>query len=164
MTHYSGYVAAVIAAQLGSGALREDVEELSSDVFLSLWQHRAALKTDHLRGYLGAVARNAAKGFLRKRGPVCCPAEDWLCVADEDAPRLFEQCERRQLIERLLDELAPADREIFLRYYYYGQATAAIAVQMQLNDATVRSHLLRGRKKLRSILELGGYSIEDQNF
>lgn len=164
IARYSAYVAAVIAAQLGSGALREDVEELSSDVFFALWQSREKLKTDHLRGYLAAIARNAAKGFLRKRGPVLCPAEDWLCVQDADAPRLLEQCERRQLVEQLLGELDGCDREIFLRYYYYGQSTARISAQMQLNDNTVRSHLLRGRKKLRSILQQGGYSIEDQDF
>ena len=166
ISRYGAYVAAVVTAQLGSGALREDVEELASDVFLTLWKNRTALKTERLRGWLGTVARNTARGFLRKNGaaPQVLPAEDYLCVQDEQAPRLLAQQERQALVRRLLDTLEAQDREIFLRYYYYNQTTAAIAAQMQMTDSTVRSRLLRGRKRLRELLEQGGYSLEDSDF
>lgn len=163
MTRYGAYVAAVVSAQLGQGALHEDVEELSADVFVSLWQSRQTLRTDHLRGYLGAVARNAARAFLRKSGPVVYSAEDYLLVQDEDAARLLERSEQRALIERLLGTLEPVDRELFLRRYYYGETTAAIASALAMNENTVRSRLLRGRNRLRAILEEGGYALASSN-
>ena len=46
----------------GRGA-REDVEELTADVFLALWAHAGELDPEQgLRPWLGAVARNRAMG------------------------------------------------------------------------------------------------------
>ena len=66
ITSYGTYVATVIRNQLGRFATPEDVEELSSDAFVSLWQNRSTLKTERLRGWLGATARNCARDFLHK--------------------------------------------------------------------------------------------------
>lgn len=156
----------MVSAQLGARALREDVEELSSDVFLTLWRSCDTLQTDHLRGWLGAVARNTARTFLRKTAaqPPQLSSEDSLCIQDEDAERLLAQHERKTLIARLLSSLDEQDREIFIRYYYYNQTTAAIAVQLRMTDSTVRTRLLRGRKKLREQLLQGGYHLEDFDF
>lgn len=55
---YSGYVTAVIGNQLGPCAAAEDIEELASDVFVALWRAPQPLRTEHLRGWLGKVARN----------------------------------------------------------------------------------------------------------
>ena len=40
MDRYANYVATVIQNQLGAFALREDTEELTANVFVSLWQHQ----------------------------------------------------------------------------------------------------------------------------
>lgn len=142
------------------------MEELSSDVFLALWRSCKTLQTDHLRGWLGAVARNTARAFLRKNAaqPPQLAAEDYLCIADADAERLLAQQERKALIAQLLSALETQDREIFLRYYYYNQTTAAIAAQLCMTDSAVRTRLTRGRKKLREQLLQGGYQIEDSDF
>ena len=65
---YTPYVSAVIRNQLCSFSRDEDVEELAADVFLALWNHRNRLTTEHLRGFLGTVARNRARSFLRSLG------------------------------------------------------------------------------------------------
>ena len=62
---YSAYVAAVIDYQLGDLGTKADVEELSADVFYTLWQWRNRLKTDHLRGWLGT------HGFAIEREELC---------------------------------------------------------------------------------------------
>ena len=49
----------------GRGA-REDVEELTADVFLALCAHAGELEPEQgLRPWLGAVARNKAADWLR---------------------------------------------------------------------------------------------------
>lgn len=157
---YSPYVAAVVKYQLGSFASQEDVEELSADTFEILWQKRETLKTVHLRGFLGVIARNRARDHLRKQVLPTLPLEDYLAIRDDKAQQLLEQSEQRRVIEEALQLLTAEDREIFLRYYYYNQRTEEIASQMLLNHNTVKSRLKRGREKLKLILTEGGYLYE----
>ena len=103
---YSPYVSAVIEYQLGRNAARGDVEELSADVFFTLWQWRGRLQTNRLRGWLGATARNAARDFLRKRQLHTVAAEDYLTISDESAQKLLEQAERTTMVQAALEALA----------------------------------------------------------
>ena len=48
--------------------------------------------------------------------------------------------------------LEPADREVFLRFYYYCQRIGDISREMGLNESTVKSKLRRGREKLKVFL------------
>ena len=77
MKQYSGYVAAIVC-NISQGSLSvEDVEELSADVFLSVWNHAAGLMEDRpLRPYLAQTARNTAISRLRKRGEAALPFDD----------------------------------------------------------------------------------------
>ena len=66
---YTSYVSVTVWRTLSAGgsAPREDVEEVVSDVFLSLWEHAGELHADKdLRPWLGAVARNKAIDRLRR--------------------------------------------------------------------------------------------------
>ena len=57
--------AVVVRVLAGQGA-REDVEELTADVFLALWAHAGELNPEQgLRPWLGTVARNRAADWLR---------------------------------------------------------------------------------------------------
>ena len=49
-------------------------------------------------------------------------------------------------------------REVIHLFYYEGLSTAQIAAILEQKESTVRSHLMRGREKLRSILK-EGYDI-----
>ena len=90
----------MIGNQLGSFAAGEDIEELASDVFVALWQAGRTLQTEHLRGWLGRVARNQAISFLRKQRLQLVPDEDYLLVDERDAQKLLEAQERSDLLRR----------------------------------------------------------------
>ena len=63
---YSPYVAGVLRKVLGQLGTQEDLEELSSDVFVALWQSAEGLREDSdLKLWLGVVARNRALKHLR---------------------------------------------------------------------------------------------------
>ena len=151
----------MIGNQLGSFAAGEDIEELASDVFVALWQAGRTLQTEHLRGWLGRVARNQAISFLRKQRLQLVPDEDYLLVDERDAQKLLEAKERSALLNAALAALTPEDREIFLRRYYYNQTAGQIAEALHMNPSTVRSRLLRGRQALRTELQKGDVQIED---
>ena len=158
---YGGYVSAVVGNQLGGFAAGEDLEELVSDVFVALWQAAGTLKTEHLRGWLGRVARNQAISFLRRQRLQLISDEDYLLVDDKDAQKLLEAQERSALLTAALDKLTPGDRELFLRRYYYNQTAEQIAREKDMNAGTVRSRLARGRQVLKAELQKGDMQVED---
>ena len=110
---YSGYVSAVIGNQLGPCAAAEDIEELASDVFVALWRAQQPLRTEHLRGWLGKVARNQAISFLRRQHLQLVQDEDCILVDDRDAQKLLEAKERSALLSAALAALTPEDRKFF---------------------------------------------------
>lgn len=147
---YSGYVAAVIQKSLGPLGTRQDVEELTSDAFVALWQNAEKLRDDSdLKYWLAVVARNASlkrRDSLKNEPPL---EENLLWVGEED--RALRQ-EQTMLVRRAVDSLEPVDREIFLRHYYWRQTVAQIAEDMRKNQSAVKSRLARGREKLRKVL------------
>lgn len=157
---YTRYVSTVISNQLGGFARAEDVEELTSDVFLALWQHRSDLNTSHLRGWLGATARNQARMLLRKQIDIPVSDDDMILVAGDNTSVIAERKEQSQIIRRAILALGWPDKEVFLRFYYYNQTVSEISNEMDLNVEAVKSKLRRGREKLREILEQGGYNCE----
>lgn len=163
INQYSSYVAAVARNVLGEQATREDLEEIVSDVFVSLW--RVAERLDEsrpLKSYLAAIARNAAIDRLRRLRPEEPLPEDDLLTADEAQQPETEALrhDRAQTLRRLLLDMPADDREIFVRFYYYRQCVHEIAALMQMNESTVKTRLSRGRAKLRDKLtkEVGGYA------
>ena len=161
MTRYGHYVSAVISNVLGTFATAEDTEEQSSAVFYSLWTHRAGLRTDNLRGWLAAAARNEARAFLRRRHFETVDIEDYIEVDDRRVEDNMWQSAKLTMIRNTLDVLDEASREIFIRHYYYDQTAAAIAQAMGMNVSTVKSRLQRGRERLRGELIKGGFTDED---
>lgn len=158
---YTSYVSVTVWRTLsaGSSASREDVEEVVSDVFLSLWEHAGELHADKdLRPWLGAVARNKAIDRLRRAPAPLLP------LSDTDAapqPGPYETTEQREWAERLwkaVDAMDEPDRTLFFRYYWYGDRLKDVARALKLNLSTAKSRLLRGRKALREkLMEGGGY-------
>lgn len=65
---YTPYVSVIVYNIIGSQMTREDVEEVVSDVFISLWRNAENLDINKgcIRTYIGTVARNLAKNKLRK--------------------------------------------------------------------------------------------------
>ena len=158
---YSPYVFSVLSRKLGFFQTPEDLEELASDVFFSLWRHRKLVRSAHLRGWLSKTAENRAKDFLRRQRLKTVSAEDCLSLPDHAAEALADTELRRQLVRSALDALDPENREIFRRYYFRDCTVDEIARAMSINPSTVKSRLQRGRQKLKEALTEGGISIED---
>lgn len=160
--HYSSYTAAVIRSVIGKAMTAQDIEEVTADVFVVLWQQADRVEAGHLKGYLSSVARNKALNKLRERGETLELEEDILIPDDQLPERILTVKEQNQMVTSALLEMEQPDRDIFLRYYYYCQTVAQISQGMALNLSTVKSRLARGRKKLRKQLEKRGFIYENQ--
>ena len=149
---YSAYVGTVVNSILSGAMSHEDVEEVTADVFVTLWRSADNLIPLNLKGYLSRVARSLSMQKLRERFEVL-PLDEDILILDEDS--VFDSLEREdqdQVIRKLVYSMPQPDKEIFLRFYYYCQSVSVIAKQMQMNPSTVKTKLKRGRERLRVIL------------
>ena len=149
---YSAYVGTVVNSILASSMTHEDVEEVTADVFVTLWRSAENLYPLNLKGYLSRVARSLSMQKLRERVQVL-PLDEDILILDEDS--VFGSLEREdqdQLIRKLVYSMPQPDKELFLRFYYYCQSVSVIANQMQMNPSTIKTKLRRGRERLRTFL------------
>ncbi|MDO5396950.1 MAG: sigma-70 family RNA polymerase sigma factor [bacterium] len=150
---YTPYVTVVVYNVIGAVMSKEDVEEVVSDVFISLWKNAGNLDIQKgcIRTYLGAAARNCAKNKLRQ---VRAYEElDENIVSDGAEPyESIEAKEQRRLLLELINELGEPDSEIFLRYYYYDERISRISAAMGIGSSTIKTKLSRGRKKIKEML------------
>ena len=154
---FTPYVSAVVVRVLAGRGTREDVEELTADVFLALWAHAGELEPEQgLRPWLGAVARNKAADWLRTHREAVPLPENAAAPGGVDPQG---EAERREWAARLWDAvegLDEPDRTLFLRYYHYGDKLKDIARALGLTQTAAKQRLFRGRKVLRDILTKGG--------
>ena len=154
MEVYAGYTSAVLGNTLRGQASREDLEELLSDVFLSLWRSREGLDPEKsLKSWLAAVARNRAVDFLRRKKETH-PVPHGLPDPAPGPEEQLLQKERIQALERALNTLPARDRNLVYRKYYYLQTTARMAAELGLTERAVEGKLYRIRRKLQK--QLGG--------
>ena len=149
---YGAYVSAIIRGIIGQTLAESDVEEIASDVFFALWNNAEKVCSGAARPWLSAVARNAARDRLRRAVPEQPLPEDAVIVDDRTPETALTEKEQTARVQLALLSLEPADREVFLRFYYYGQRIGDISREMGLNESTVKSKLRRGREKLKVFL------------
>lgn len=155
---YTGYVRTVIRNFSRGTFSEQDIDELCSDVFFSLWQHRTSLDVKiGFCSYLSAIARNAVKDRFASSKPPC---ED---ISELEIPNGFSVEDAAQLHEMMrcldkgLEQLSEEEREVFARYYFYGESTSKISEKMNVAESTIRSRLSRTRNKLKDYLTKRGF-------
>lgn len=151
---YKSYVCTILSNMIRGSGGWADVEELCADVFITLWQHADSVMGEKLKPWLGTVARNRAKSWLRAQHSLPMDLDE--IELPGDAPGLEEDAMRAELaaaVRKAVDSLRPKDRDIFLRYYFYLQPVETIAADLDMAPVSVRSRLSRGREVLRKKLE-----------
>ena len=150
---YTPYVTVIVYNIIGAIMQQEDVEEVVSDVFLSLWRNSGTIDSEKgsVRTYLAAIARNSAKNKLRTLRPSREMNENIISLHGD----MYEDIEKREeriFMLEIIKSLGEPDSEIFLRYYYYEEKISKIAEVTGLPVSTVKTKLSRGRKRIKGIL------------
>lgn len=159
---YTPFVSSVLARILKNK--RQDIDELTADVFLAVWDNRRKLEAGKLKSYLAAIARNKAFSLLRKERQELPLEEDILIYDDENIELKVEQKELSEALREALQSLPTSHRELFVRHYYYGQTVSEAAAEMDINESTAKSWLKRGREKLKEALaEKGVLNYAEQD-
>ncbi len=154
---YSGYVCAVMRNLSGGSLSEEDLDELAADVFYRLWEHRGNITPEMgLRPYLATMARNAAINRL-KRETSFSDISELDIAADIIVEEKAELNAMMSCLEEGMETLSEDEREIFFRFYFYGEKCAVIAKTMSLPENTVYTKLRRTREKLKDFLTERGF-------
>ena len=94
---------------------------------------------------------HAAKRGMRRRDDVCGEIEEL-----EFSYTIDEQMAQKELvrvIEKFLFKLREADRDIFIRRYWYLDSMKEIAKRHGVTEGCVKTNLCRNRKKLYRMLK-----------
>ena len=139
---------------------REHVEDLAQEVFLRL--HRAlpafrgeALLTTYLYRIVVNVAQDEWKRRRRDDRPLVSISdeetewEDRLQHPSCNAEEQLAEKEFQQLVEGQLQKLSAIERTVLVLYHQEERSYDQIADTLKIPIGTVRTHLHRGRKKLR---------------
>ena len=160
---YAAYVSTIVFNIIGASMTVSDVEEVSADVFLTLWMNADRVRPGKVKAYLSGIARNKAKEKTRKMGHALPLEDDIIILSGTDPQHELERREQAGFIRRAILEMDHPDREIFLRHYYYCQTVTRISEETGIHISTVKTRLRRGREKLKDILRKGGYDVENQD-
>ena len=147
------YYSSVYSAALCRCKNRDDAYDIAQDVFLKLFVHEGSFTEDeHVKAWLLRCTLNRSNDLLRSyrhraAEPNRTPAHD---------PR--EQFARTEssLIPALM-KLGKKNRTVLYLHYYEGYSAEEIGDMLGVSVAAVRGRLLRGKNKLRKLLESEGY-------
>ena len=133
---------------------RQKAEDVCQDVFVRLITTSPQLQEGREKAWLLKVALNRCRDLWRgawlKRVVLGSPAFELVPAPDE-----IDSLADRQEIMQAINQLPTAFKEVILLHYYQGYGISEIAEMMELPEGTISSRLIRGRKKLESILKGG---------
>lgn len=162
LDRYTAYVTAIVSGIAKGSLTASDIEEAAADIFFKVWCKRTDIRTRTLKAFVAQVARNTAIDRLRAKGQEIVPYEDDVMqVSYHERPdELAIMREQKQIIEEAVDAFGEPEREIFIRFYYFGETIKIISERLCLNATTTKTKLHRMRSKLREIMEERGYGCE----
>jgi RNA polymerase sigma-70 factor (ECF subfamily) len=141
-----------------------DVEDLAQEVFLRLYRALPAFRGEALLStYLYRIVVNVAQDEWKRRRRDDLPLvsfseeesqwEERLPHPGRDAEQQLAEREFRYAVEQELQQLSSVERTVLVLYHQEELSYEQIALSLKLPIGTVRTHLHRGRKKLREAME-----------
>jgi RNA polymerase sigma-70 factor (ECF subfamily) len=138
---------------------REHVDDLAQEVFLRLYRELPSFRGEALvTTYLYRIAVNVAQDEWKRRRD----AQSLVSISDEtsgweerlphpgrNAEELMEEREFQLAVEEQMQRLSQVERAVLVLYHQEERTYEQIALALGLPIGTVRTHLHRGRRKLR---------------
>ncbi len=147
---------------------RENLDDLAQDVFLRLFRALPGFRGEALVStYLYRIAVNVAQDEWKRRQRIDRNQislseqhgdsdgwtwEDRLADPGANALEQLEQSEFQRSVEAHLMQLSAVERAILVLYHQEERSYEQIAAALQIPIGTVRTHLHRGRKKLKNAI------------
>lgn len=139
----------------------EDVQECVNDTWHSLWNAIPPERPGKLMPFVARITRNLAMKRLRyhntaKRQAVILSIDELdACIPDgRTVEQALEGKELSRLIDAFLDTLDEADRNLFLRRYWFFDSVKQLAHSFGMSESKVKVKLFRTREALKQYLRM----------
>ena len=160
---YGAYCHTVAHNVLGNDA---DAEECVNDAYLAVWNAIPRAQPQNLLAYLAKTTRNIALRRLehdqaQKRDSRLHLLLDELAEVLPGEGSVEDVAAQGELVEAintfLKEKATRAERQLFLRRYFWGDSIRDLAQAFRYSESKVKSRLFRVRKRLRTYLEERGW-------
>ncbi|MCM5527122.1 RNA polymerase sigma factor [Parasegetibacter sp. NRK P23] len=136
-----------------SAELAEDVVQ---EVFLKLWQNRAALSgVENAGGYIFRMAQNQAVTAFRKMARetlVLAELKDTVAKPIVNAEDALAARELETKVRQVIESLPPQQKLVYTLSREHGLKYDEIAEKLQISPGTVKNHMIQALRTLRSAL------------
>lgn len=142
--------------------LDADVEDITQQVFMKLWNYRENLKeNESIEGFLFVTTRNAIFSNMRKsfnedayKLTVLNAIDDENCNDWYGIQEEIEAHELGEYIEQLIEELSPRQKEIFRLSRKEMCSNREIAERLSLSEKTVEKYITSTLRYLRENIRM----------
>lgn len=141
------------------------VDECVNDVFLSIWDNADKFRGDttDFRKWICAIAKFKAIDYYRKAVKQVEISSEYMDLNTEMSieDELIKMEDKSELI-KLINQLEPLDRDIFLMKFFLGYKTADISRKTGLSITAIDNRVFRGKKRLSKDaidLKAGGFVL-----
>ena len=128
-----------------------DAYDLTQEIFISMLHSIKTYKKEQasFRTWLYRIATNKIIDYRRKRSPQVISLEETETVDETEFIKQIEQTDLLREIEQYVSHFLPLAQQIY-RLHIYGSFTfKQIAEDLNISEATVKSHYYRLQKKIR---------------
>ncbi|MBL7214040.1 MAG: sigma-70 family RNA polymerase sigma factor [Phycisphaerae bacterium] len=146
---------------------KDHAEDLFQETFRRVHQNAGQFRGEHIKPWLFKIATHTAINRYRKEkntpaislnqplctdGVHCATLQSSLAADTVEPGRQMELDEQRQLVRNSLMQLPEKQRAALVLSYYHKLNHSQIAEAMDCSVGTVKTHLFRALKKLRTLL------------
>ena len=131
-----------------------EAEEAVQDIFFKIWEKRKGLDPKQsFKAYLFTIAVNLSKNLYRKKLQEEKYKQKVAVELNFNTTSEMNEVEYKDLLnylDKIINKLPPARREIFIMSRKMGLKNAEIAVKLNLSEQTIKNQLVTAQKFLRS--------------
>jgi len=133
-----------------------DAEDLAQDVFVNLLEYKQMLRQETLKSFVFTIAHNILIDYLRKhvkrQGIISSYIYDTSSISTDQVEEQFVAKDILSLEYKKLKTFSKQCRTVYYLTRFEEMTIQEISEEMNLSKRTVESHLLKGRKIMRSYI------------
>lgn len=153
---YGGLIKSIVNKHLYN--LKDYHDECINDILLAIWDgiDKYDKEKGDFKNWLAAVSKYKCIAYKRKYLNLYLSQEEFNLIdikSEDNIENEIEKIELKNEVEKLLENLKPKDREIFIRYYINEEKIRDIAKNQCVKEEVIYNRISRGKKKIRAIFE-----------
>lgn len=160
MNEYTNYIHKIVKNN-SLNLTTEDVEEITLDVFLTLWRNTSKLDINSsLPAYIGGITKNLIKLKYReiKIADNIDDYEDTI-IDFSNIEIVLSNNEKYAIVMDELNKIKKEDKNIFISYYNDEIKIKELSKIYNMSESKIKSKLFRVRKMINKKLKERGYGI-----